>query len=167
MTGPTGKHIFELYTLGFLVQQGRVLLLERRRPPNAGRWNAPGGKLEAGEDPLAGIIREFAEETGLHLVNPQLRCILHFYECGGRWAPQMIFTFLAHAAEGALSPSDEGRLAWWSLAQVMNDPRVVDNIPLFLPALLEATEPFVFVASYEGDTLTHYRTTPLLHFPGG
>ena len=167
MTAAKGKHIFELYTLGFLVQGGRVLLLERRRPPNAGRWNAPGGKPEAGEDPLAGILREFAEETGLHLVNPRLRCILQFYECAGRWEPQMIFTFLASAAEGALSPSDEGRLAWWSVDRVLDDPRVVDNIPLFFPVLLEATEPFVFVASYDGDALVHYRTTPLLGAPAG
>lgn len=27
-------------------------------------WEMPGGKLEAGEEPLAGAVREFREETG-------------------------------------------------------------------------------------------------------
>lgn len=162
MTAAMPAHVFELYTLGFLVREGRVLLLERRKPPNAGRWNAPGGKLEPGEDPLGGIVREFAEETGLRLLDPRLRCILQFYERGGAWRPQMIFTFLAEEAEGALTPSDEGRLAWWPLERVARDDRVVGNIPLFLPPMLETGPPFVFIAAYEGDTLREYRVAPLL-----
>ena len=31
----------------------------------AGQWFLPGGGLEHGEDPVAGLRREFAEETGL------------------------------------------------------------------------------------------------------
>ncbi|PZN12055.1 MAG: 8-oxo-dGTP diphosphatase [Bacillota bacterium] len=162
MTGAMAAHVFELYTLGFLVRDGRVLLLERRKPPNAGRWNAPGGKLEAGEDPVAGIVREFAEETGLRLIDPRLRCILQFHELHGAWRPQMIFTFLAEKAEGTLTPSTEGRLAWWPLEQVGRDERVVSNIPLFLPPMLESRPPFVFIAAYEGETLREYRIAPLL-----
>jgi ADP-ribose pyrophosphatase YjhB (NUDIX family) len=44
----------------------RVLLV--RAAPHltvAGQWFLPGGGLEHGEDPAAGLRREFAEETGL------------------------------------------------------------------------------------------------------
>ncbi|HEY8487616.1 MAG TPA: 8-oxo-dGTP diphosphatase [Thermaerobacter sp.] len=162
MTAPAPRHVFEVFTLGFLVQDGRVLLLERRKPPNAGRWNAPGGKLEAGEDPIQGIVREFAEETGLTLEDPTLRAVLCFHELDGAWRPQMIYTFLARRATGSLLASEEGRLAWWPVEQVLHDPRVVGNIPLFLPRMLAAGPPFVFIAAYRGERLEGYRVAPLL-----
>jgi 8-oxo-dGTP diphosphatase len=48
--------------------QGRVLLV--RAAPTltvAGQWFLPGGGLEHGEDPVAGLVRECAEETGLRV----------------------------------------------------------------------------------------------------
>ncbi len=45
---------------------GRLLLC-RLAPgqPAAGKWTLPGGGLDFGEDPEAGVLRELAEETGL------------------------------------------------------------------------------------------------------
>jgi 8-oxo-dGTP diphosphatase len=46
--------------------QGRVLIAQRPRGRHmAGRWEFPGGKLAAGEDPLTGLKRELAEELGI------------------------------------------------------------------------------------------------------
>lgn len=48
---------------------GRVLVAQRSYPPAlAGRWEFPGGKLEAGEDERAGVIREVREELGIAVV---------------------------------------------------------------------------------------------------
>jgi ADP-ribose pyrophosphatase YjhB (NUDIX family) len=44
---------------------GSVLLVKRGRPPFAGLWSLPGGKLEAGEAPRAAASRELKEETGI------------------------------------------------------------------------------------------------------
>lgn len=45
---------------------GRVLIAQRPRGRHmAGRWEFPGGKLSLGEDPLAGLKRELAEELGV------------------------------------------------------------------------------------------------------
>ena len=43
------------------------LLLARLAPGlrEAGQWTLPGGGLNWGEDPAAGVLRELAEETGL------------------------------------------------------------------------------------------------------
>ena len=44
---------------------GEVLLGRRNREPGRGLWDIPGGFLDEGEDPTAGLRREFIEETGL------------------------------------------------------------------------------------------------------
>ncbi len=44
---------------------GRVLLIRRGRPPAAGKWHAPGGRLEPGESMREAALREVAEETGI------------------------------------------------------------------------------------------------------
>jgi 8-oxo-dGTP diphosphatase len=47
---------------------GRVLIAQRPRGRHmAGRWEFPGGKLAPGEEPLAGLKRELAEELGVEL----------------------------------------------------------------------------------------------------
>ena len=50
-----------------VVRDGRVLLARRDREPGEGKWDLPGGFLEEGEEPLAGLQRELREETGLEV----------------------------------------------------------------------------------------------------
>lgn len=47
---------------------GRLLVVRRARPPGAGRWSVPGGRVEAGESDAQAVRREVLEETGLHVV---------------------------------------------------------------------------------------------------
>ena len=59
-----------LATLGYVMSpDGRqVLLIHRnRRPedPHFGKYNGLGGKLDAGEDVVAGLRREIREEAGI------------------------------------------------------------------------------------------------------
>lgn len=51
--------------------RGRILLQERDQHPliDPEKWGLSGGHLEAGETPLAGAVRELAEETGV-VVDP-------------------------------------------------------------------------------------------------
>ena len=52
---------------GVVVQDGRVLLIERGREPLKGRWSLPGGALELGETLAEGVTREVLEETGVRV----------------------------------------------------------------------------------------------------
>lgn len=48
-----------------VVDGGRVLLVQRGRPPARGRWSLPGGLVDVGEPLEAAVRREVAEECGL------------------------------------------------------------------------------------------------------
>lgn len=42
-----------------------VLLIKRSKPPKAGDWSLPGGRVEPGETLREAALRELAEETGV------------------------------------------------------------------------------------------------------
>ncbi len=79
----------------YIFREDRVLLLKRVSAPFT--YAPPGGKLERDEDPIAGLLREIDEETGLtaHVLGvahtwfgsisagkPQLLCINYVAESG-------------------------------------------------------------------------------------
>jgi len=51
-----------------IVQNGRVLLVQRGREPGRGLWALPGGRLELGETVREAVAREVLEECGLEIV---------------------------------------------------------------------------------------------------
>ncbi len=51
-----------------IIRDGRVLACQRSAPPEAaGRWEFPGGKVEAGETDAEALVRECAEELGVRV----------------------------------------------------------------------------------------------------
>ncbi|MGP3561636.1 NUDIX hydrolase [Geobacillus sp. BK01] len=95
-----------------LYKDGRVLLLQK---PKRGWWVAPGGKMEPGETVREACIREYREETGIYLKNPELKGVFTIVMKNGdetvsEW---MMFTFFADDFIGENVPSsEEGTLAW-------------------------------------------------------
>jgi len=53
-----------------IVDGGKILLVKRRRPPEAGCWGLPGGKVDRFEMILAATIREVEEELGITVLDP-------------------------------------------------------------------------------------------------
>ncbi|MGE8406353.1 MAG: NUDIX domain-containing protein [Pseudomonas sp.] len=58
------------------LRSGKVLLVRKK----GGRWNFPGGSIEAGENPAAAAARELREETRIHSLGLLPLCTL---EVGG------------------------------------------------------------------------------------
>ncbi|WP_240617401.1 (deoxy)nucleoside triphosphate pyrophosphohydrolase [Nocardioides speluncae] len=51
-----------------IIRDGSVLAARRTAPAEAaGRWEFPGGKVEAGESPEAALVREIGEELGCRI----------------------------------------------------------------------------------------------------
>jgi 8-oxo-dGTP diphosphatase len=53
---------------------GHILIVRRSKtdPLHGGKWDLPGGRVEAGETVETALGRETMEEVGLHLVDPRL-----------------------------------------------------------------------------------------------
>lgn len=62
MTGPQ-SHWPKVAASIAVFREGRVLIVERAKPPLAGVWSLPGGHIEAGEPAAVAALRELAEET--------------------------------------------------------------------------------------------------------
>jgi ADP-ribose pyrophosphatase YjhB (NUDIX family) len=91
--------------------KGRVLLQRRAVEPRAGYWTFPGGFLEMGEQPLAGAVRETAEETGVHIEDARL---LGVY---GR--PHVGIVLVVYSAESAsdaavVGDAESSEVAWFA-----------------------------------------------------
>ncbi len=52
---------------GVVMEDGKILLIQRGRPPGEGLWAVPGGKVHLGETMTRAVQREVLEETGLHI----------------------------------------------------------------------------------------------------
>lgn len=65
-------------------------------------WNLPGGRLEAGETPVAGVIREVREETGLSVAVERLSGVYRNPVRG-----DLVLSFVCCAVDGMLTASDE------------------------------------------------------------
>lgn len=133
--------------LCFLERDRRLLLLRRRRPPNAGMWNAIGGKIDPGEDPFAACIREVREETGLVISDPRLRALLVItvWETEEIW---VIYAFHAPVPAGEIAASEEGDLRWVDAGEI-SALRTPADLPVILPRILHGEEVSVVRLEYE------------------
>jgi len=157
------------------VEPPALLLIQRRRAPDRGRWNAPGGGLEPGETPEEACRREVREETGLRLDLVHCRAVLTLYGWDGDpETTERIWVFTAEAPsdvrvipEGWESPSGEGWLTWVPPAEArrLNWP---EDVPLYLERLFDPMAPdFIGEFFYDGQGhLTRAVLAPRSPMPG-
>jgi 8-oxo-dGTP diphosphatase len=88
--------------------RGRVLLVERGRPPGEGLWSVPGGKLEPGEPLARGVAREVHEETGLIVEVGELACVVERIGDGFHY---VILDHVARVIGGELRAGGDARSA--------------------------------------------------------
>ena len=98
-----------------IVRDGRLLLIRRARPPEAGTWSLPGGKVDLWEPVEAAVRREVAEEVGIVLGEVRLLQVADLMADGQHWVAP---TYLAERFEGEpriLEPEKHTGLGWFDL----------------------------------------------------
>lgn len=103
----------ERATLLFVVKDGNILLIRKKRGLGAGKINGPGGRIEPGETPLEAAVRETREELGIEAVTPDLRGELHFQFLDGYSLHCSVF--LAPDCVGEPVETDEAVPLWTPL----------------------------------------------------
>ena len=136
-------------TLVFVVRGDELLLMRKLRGLGAGKINAPGGKLDPGEAPLACAIRETREEV---CVTPRELSVAgrnRFQFTDGGAIDVRVFR--AAGCEGEPQPTAEADPFW---AQVSRIPyaEMWEDDALWLPHLL-AGRAFSGRFLFEGDRM--------------
>lgn len=139
--------------------EGAFLLSSRPQgKPYAGYWEFAGGKLEAGEDGLAALRREFAEELGMVIrrATPWLARV-HVYEHA---VVRLRFWRVAAGDWQGGPRAREGQEFIWCQANALPD---VAMLPANAPILKALTVPTVFSGSLKRGLASPcgYRVAPL------
>lgn len=100
-------------TKALLLRDRHALLIRRSHTQSAaGIWEFPGGRLEFGEAPTEGILREIKEETGLDATLDRLLYAANFMPTPTRHV--VVLTYLAEGAPGDVVLSDEHTAYVWA-----------------------------------------------------
>ena len=99
-----------------IIDQGRVLLVKRARPPLLGHWSVPGGMVELGETVRSATEREALEETGLAVKVGEVLDVFDGITPGKNGLPQyhyVLVDFLCERVGGELrAGGDAADVAW-------------------------------------------------------
>ncbi len=117
-----------LVTAAVIARHGLILLARRVTSAHgAGGWEFPGGKLDAGEAPEAGLAREIQEELGVAItVGALLADVRHAY-------PARTIRLLAYHARivaGEPQATEHAELAWVPRGALLDYDLLPADVPI-------------------------------------
>lgn len=115
-------------------KEGKVLLVQRDRTPEKGKWSLPAGFINAFEDPQDAAMRECREETGLNVKIEKLVDVLSGRE--HRNGADILMIYRATVTDGILQAGDDAARA---------DFFGRDNLP---PLAFTTNEKIIFKMGY-------------------
>jgi len=100
------------------LREGHILLLQRRKSPEAGAWGIPGGKVDFLETAEMAARREALEETGLDAVSLSVIGMSEqlYHEERQHWFAPIFHADRFTGEPELLEPEKHGGIGWFSLS---------------------------------------------------
>lgn len=103
--------------VGVVVKQGQFFVCRRKQEQDeGGKWEFPGGKLEAEETPIDALKRELKEEIGIYNIN-QIQDLLTI-EFDYEYKKVELFVFLVKHFDGDACGLEGQETQWISFLEV-------------------------------------------------
>lgn len=144
-------------TLCYMQDNNRTLMLHRTKKKNdvnKGKWIGVGGKLEKGETPEDGIIREIKEETGYTAEKVDFKGIVVFNY--NEQPSEYMHLFTCDKFNGVMHECNEGDLKWIDGEDIL-DLNLWEGDKVFIDLLKEGAPFFYLTLNYRDDKLLDYR----------
>ncbi|SFR56460.1 ADP-ribose pyrophosphatase YjhB, NUDIX family [Yoonia tamlensis] len=126
-----------LAAIAVVLHEGKVLLAQRKNPPDAGLWGFAGGHVNLGETAMEAAARELLEETGVVATPDRYLTNLDIIvrDVDGEIAHHFLLAaVLCHYVSGAPVASDDVSDARWfsiqDIATLNTSANVTDVIAL-------------------------------------
>ncbi|MEM7145699.1 MAG: 8-oxo-dGTP diphosphatase [Verrucomicrobiota bacterium] len=118
----------------FIIQDGRILLIRKKRGLGAGNINGPGGKVDPGETVLEAALREVEEEVGVVAHTPEEMGVLYFQFTDG--FSMHCTVFRSPGYDGELIETDEAIPMWFGVDEIPFEEMWEDDRH-WLPEMIE------------------------------
>ena len=136
-------------TLMFIIKDGQILLIEKKRGLGAGKINGPGGKIDPGETALEAVIRETQEELLITPHAPRKLGELRFSMSD--YADILCHVYRSDDFTGTPTETDEAVPVWTALDEIPYQ-RMWEDDRHWLPQVLAGGR-FRGWFEFDGDTM--------------
>jgi 8-oxo-dGTP diphosphatase len=139
-------------TLVFVLRGEEILLIDKKTGLGKGKVNAPGGKIDRGETPEAGAVRECREELGITVFNLEY-CGEHRFQFVDGYSIH-VYVYRTRDFAGEPMETREARPMWVPVDDIPFE-RMWEDDQYWLPMLIRG-ERFQTRWIFDGDTMLDY-----------
>lgn len=132
------------YTVCFVKNGNNILMLNREKSPIMGVWNGVGGKIEKGETPDEGALREVFEETGIKVERYFSKGTVSWETSNSELDGIYVYLYEVtnHLKLETPNKTREGILDWKSIDWILNPNNlgIAEMVSQYLPILLNKAD---------------------------